>query len=62
MAQIQININTDNQAFEQDELGELVGILNTVDLVDGWQLRDINGNVVGEVRYIEDYDESAGSI
>lgn len=62
MAQIQININTDNQAFEQDELGELVRILNTVDLVDGWQLRDINGNVVGEVRYIEDYDESAGSI
>jgi len=62
MAQIQININTDNQAFEDNELGELKRILETVDLVDGWQLRDINGNVVGEVRYLEDFDESAGSI
>jgi hypothetical protein len=62
MAQIQINISTDNQAFEADELGELVRILNTVDLVDGWILRDINGNVVGEVKYLEDFDESAGSI
>lgn len=62
MAQITITINTNNQAFEEDELGEINRILNTIvpsiELEDNFKLRDINGNVVGEVNYVEDFDDT----
>ena len=60
MANILIRINTDNDAFFQDESGELVRILrelaqkiegSPVSHVDDMRLRDVNGNACGGVEY-----------
>lgn len=66
MAQIEITINTDNIAFEDDESGEIQrildtikadGILDDISFIGEYSLRDINGNTVGQVRYNESFDD-----
>jgi len=57
MSQIIITINTDNAAFEDEDeapriLRELSKNLNISDFPT--VLRDVNGNIVGSVEYVED--------
>jgi hypothetical protein len=46
---ITITIDTESAAFEDNPEAEVKRILETVYLRDGWKLRDINGNTVGQV-------------
>jgi hypothetical protein len=60
MADLKISLNTDNDAFYDDENLEVARILrnladkienNPVSGIGGFILRDINGNSVGDIEY-----------
>lgn len=64
MTKFTVTITTDNAAFADDDLGpELARILRRLadtvagcsrDDIDGYTLRDINGNRVGEADFYDD--------
>lgn len=64
MANITITLNTDNEAFTENESNEVSRILKhlaegfrcvdySINELEGRRLSDINGNTVGRVRVIE---------
>lgn len=59
MSKLVITIDLDNDAFQEDQEGEVRRILRNFPLLDGWKLHDINGNAVGLIEVKEDETDLA---
>ena len=66
MAMLSVNIDTDNAAFEDDAkydelpriLRQLAGVIQAGSLLGTINLYDINGNLVGEARYLDEMHDA----
>lgn len=54
MSKLVITLELDNDAFQEDKEAEVRRILKDFPLLNGWKLRDINGNAVGQIEIVDD--------